>query len=210
MDSQFKASYTYRIIISLSGRQPNGCSEEPEDLMTSSLRPHSYNAKRALQRNSDADKEAVITFELGQLRLQACPLERYPLKQTITPGSSTLICPQSLEAKAFPAQKIPFREGQHLFSLTYYHYSKAFSPSEELPSKNYVSTDGIAPRRYEYLGPQPCIAGFLMDPSDGVTQILWWDSFLHMAWSNNETWAVDAQFDETVQSWLPIIQKDMK
>ncbi|THV01006.1 hypothetical protein K435DRAFT_421114 [Dendrothele bispora CBS 962.96] len=108
--------------------------------------------------------------------------------------------------------EIPFQRGQDLSSLAYHHYSERFSPSEKIPLKNYVSADGIAPRRYEYLGPQPCIAGFHMDSSEGtgVTQILWWDAVLQLAWSNDETWSIDAEFDEIVQTWLPVIRRKSK
>ncbi|THU99109.1 hypothetical protein K435DRAFT_964569 [Dendrothele bispora CBS 962.96] len=171
-----------------------------------------FNAKRAQQADPKVSKEAIIDSEWRQLTLQACPVEKYPLKQVIAPNSGILICPQSLDRRESPVKKIPFQHGQDLSSLAYHHYAERFSPSEKTPAKNYVSADGIAPRRYEYLGPQPCIAGFHMDSSEGtgVTQILWWDAVLQLAWSNDETWSIDAEFDETVQSWLPVIQRKSK
>lgn len=54
----------------------------------------------------------------------------------------------------------------------------------------------------EFMGPLPCIGGFLIH--EGRARILFYDKYLQVAWSEDDTWEVDAEFDETVHSWIPI------
>ena len=56
----------------------------------------------------------------------------------------------------------------------------------------------------EYLGPAPCIAGFLL--TENETEILFWDTYLKLAWAHQSTWSIEAEFDEKVEAWFPIIR----
>ncbi len=56
----------------------------------------------------------------------------------------------------------------------------------------------------EYLGPAPCVAGFLL--TENETEILFWDAYLKVAWTHQSTWSIEAEFDEKVEAWFPIIR----
>ena len=119
--------------------------------------------------------------------------------------------------------QLRFRKGQNLYSIAYNHYSEGLS--EPPPGPNYISNDGIRPKRRkasllpeendridvlhlssldEYLGPAPCIAGFLL--TENEPEILFWDTYLKLAWAHQSTWSIEAEFDEKVEAWFPIIR----
>ncbi|KJA29181.1 hypothetical protein HYPSUDRAFT_32557 [Hypholoma sublateritium FD-334 SS-4] len=99
--------------------------------------------------------------------------------------------------------KLRFKKGQNLYSVAYNYYSEGLS--EPPPGPNYISNDGIRSKRHEYLGPAPCVAGFLLTEND-TEILLFWDAYLKVAWAHQNTWRIEAEFDEKVEAWFPIIR----
>lgn len=56
----------------------------------------------------------------------------------------------------------------------------------------------------EYLGPAPCFAGFRLTGNEA--EILFWDSYLRLAWIHQSTWDIKAEFNEMVEAWLPVVR----
>ncbi|KAJ3841166.1 hypothetical protein F5878DRAFT_610990 [Lentinula raphanica] len=161
---------------------------------------HTLNAEQRAAQNA-SEKGPLKDEVWNKLTLQAAPLEKYPLHQAIAPCDGVLICPQILRSVgtirgALPTVKIPFRQGQDLYTKAYYHYSQPPSDQERKDFENYVSSDGISPRRHEYLGPAPRLSGFYLQGNEA--QILVFDTSLNLAWSANGTWSLRMEVDDTV------------
>ncbi|KAF5330695.1 hypothetical protein D9619_006043 [Psilocybe cf. subviscida] len=163
---------------------------------------------RALNQNDkeralEEEKSTISSNDMKRLTFRACPLEKFPLQACGATSDGLLICPKSLrETKTSSPDKLRFRKGDNLFILAYNHYSQSLSGPA--PGQNYISDDGISAKRHEYLGPSPCIAGFLQ--RENTVEILFWDSYIRLAWIHEHTWDIGAQFDEVVEAWLPVIR----
>ncbi|KAJ3894375.1 hypothetical protein GG344DRAFT_74168 [Lentinula edodes] len=158
---------------------------------------------------SAADKDALKNELWNRMTLQTTPLEKFPMQQAIAPCKGVMICPGTIRSSGhsrIPITKLPFEKGQDLFITAYYHYSKLAS-EDDRTAKNYVSNDGISPRRHEYLGPEPRMSGFYLEGNE--VQILFYDSNLKLPWTAHGTWSLGMEFDETVEAFVPIIQMNV-
>ncbi|KAE9403631.1 hypothetical protein BT96DRAFT_1016867 [Gymnopus androsaceus JB14] len=139
----------------------------------------SYDSETAPKEHVEYAKEKQSTMQD-----QASPLEGYPLQHAVAAGAGKLICPTSI---SHPERitEVPFARGDNLFWLTWRHYSQTIL-SDQQPGSNYVSTDGIAMRLHEYLGPSPAVSGFVVE--DGKATILFYDLQLKKSWSVHGPW----------------------
>ncbi|KAJ3717859.1 hypothetical protein C8R42DRAFT_676842 [Lentinula raphanica] len=162
--------------------------------------------------DQNENEKSLLKDEMwNKLTLQASPLEKYPLHQAIAPCDGFLLCPQIFRPpgtirSTLPTASIPFRKGQDLYAKAYYHYSQPPSDQEKRDFANYVSSDGISPRRHEYIGPAPRLSGFYLQGNEA--HILFYDSSLNLAWSASGTWSLRTEIDDTVDGVVTEI--DMK
>ncbi|PPQ85558.1 hypothetical protein CVT25_006728 [Psilocybe cyanescens] len=157
---------------------------------------------------SDAEKKAALAAQCAELLKttlhtmisSAWTVERYPLSVSSAPSSGVLELPRNYLSTS-GCDRIKFGEGANLAVLTYQYYDENVD-SKSYSGTNYLAADGaIHPKRHEYLGPSPKIAGFRLSPQ-GVVETLFWDHHLETRWAGKRPWEVELEFDPVVESWF--------
>ncbi|KAF9074745.1 hypothetical protein BDP27DRAFT_1316760 [Rhodocollybia butyracea] len=168
------------------------------------LKPFSFLSTEERKARAEYEKDYLKDRQLHKMTLEASPLEKYPSQQAIAPCDGFLVVPQTFRSQSKVA-KIPFRKGEDLFGMAFYYYSELASDEVCATGLNYVPNSGsISPRRYEYLGPKPCISGFYLEGKH--VQVLFYDSLLKKQWRANGTWTLSIEFDQTVECYVPFIE----
>jgi len=150
------------------------------------------------QTENNNQKSTLKSSEVARLKTQAWPLEKFPIGSRVAPNSGTLLLPRDYRGKSgFDTMK--FYRGQNLNRIVYEYYSATL---EKAPSAtaNYVSQDGLSPRRHEFMGPSPHVADLRWSGSQ--VEIEWWDPYEQSMWIGTGKWSVDIEYDEIVESWV--------
>ncbi|KIJ42349.1 hypothetical protein M422DRAFT_254421, partial [Sphaerobolus stellatus SS14] len=88
---------------------------------------------------------------------------------------------------------------EDLNRLVYNWYYEEFE-DDKARGVNFVTTDDVKPRRHEYLGPDPRVAGYEIG-NDGNIHIRWWDAFLENQWVGKENWKIEMTLHDDGQ-WV--------
>jgi len=148
----------------------------------------------------EADRaELFKTTQLTQ-RLRAWPLERYPLSAYPAPCSGVLLLPRHYRSE-FGCDQSKFREGDNLNLVTSRYYDERVDASS-YSGNNFVTEGAIQPRRHEYLGPSPKVAGYRF--TQGQAEIAFWDDHLKTAWIGAHKWDVELEFDSAAEIWFVV------
>jgi len=133
-----------------------------------------------------------------KLKSLAWPLEKYPLTTHFASGPGTLQLPRYYLSEA-DCDRLKFWKSDNLNSLTYEHY-KAIVDLTTYSGSNFVTNDEVQPKRHEYLGPSPKVAGYCF--TQKVAEIAFWDDHLNTMWIGNCPWDVELVFDPVVENWF--------
>ncbi|KAF8526659.1 hypothetical protein BU17DRAFT_82844 [Hysterangium stoloniferum] len=132
--------------------------------------------------------------------LHRVPLEKCPASAFLHRNKGKILLPRSYRAvDGHDTQLV--RSDEDLNMVVYNWYEELVNTQKEKrKGVNYVTSDGILPKRHEYLGPDPRIAGYEIR-QDGNIHIRWWDAFLQDPWLENDKWKIDLICDADGQ-WV--------
>ncbi|KAF8911564.1 hypothetical protein CPB84DRAFT_1842061 [Gymnopilus junonius] len=147
-----------------------------------------------------AQRAVLLKTTQATLKSTAWSLGRYPLASFIAPCSGTLERPRHLYA-ATECDHLKFKLGDNLNLLTYQHYDEVVDP-KLYPTSNFVTDTAVQPKRHEYLGPSPTVAGYRF--IQGRAEIIFWDDYLKTMWIKKGRWDIELEFDSKVESWFVI------
>ncbi|KAF8184715.1 hypothetical protein BJ912DRAFT_905488 [Pholiota molesta] len=160
---------------------------------------------------SAGEKKVVLQAQRGEmlkstqvaLKSGAWALNRYPLTayHALKPG--VLELPRHY-LSVFGCDKVKFRAGDNLHLLVYRHYDDLIVDPESYQGSNFVADVVIQPKRHEYLGPSPKVAGFRF--TEDMAEIGFFDDYLLTTWIGKGNWDIELEFDAVVESWFVIGQ----
>ncbi|KAF8965247.1 hypothetical protein BDZ97DRAFT_797886 [Flammula alnicola] len=156
----------------------------------------------ANEKKTALEAQRTELFQSTQLTLRsmAWPLWRYPLSAYPAPRSGTLELPRNYLSPS-GCDRLKFREGDNLNSLTYQYYDEVVDPVS-YPGNNFVTDSAIQPKRHEYLGPSPKVAGYRF--TQGIAEVAFWDDHLKTTWIGKRRWDVELEFDPVVEGWFVV------
>ncbi|KDQ49638.1 hypothetical protein JAAARDRAFT_617343 [Jaapia argillacea MUCL 33604] len=148
--------------------------------------------------SSEQEKERKDAIEAltKNRRAAAWQIHRWPLDKKYVEERTKIHLPRSYLAKDGEDVRL-VRNGEDLNQLVYQWYFEPMEASAKSEGTvNFVAPDEIVPRRHEYLGPDPRVAGYFFDYNDEV-HIRWWDDFLQEQWMDRQKWKMAVKLDDS-------------
>ncbi|KAK7683065.1 hypothetical protein QCA50_013737 [Cerrena zonata] len=156
------------------------------------------------------DKATALKTTTGYRRASAWQIHRWPLRKHVMQEKSRVHFPRSYLAKDGMEIKVIW-PGTDLNQFVHNHYAEPLDSGGgdmevdeskiQVKSADFVTDDGVCPRKHEYLGPDPCVVGYSFD-YDGDIHIKWWDSFLQDQWMDTQKWKFDVEVNDQGE-WVP-------
>ncbi|KAH9940696.1 hypothetical protein B0H21DRAFT_697364 [Amylocystis lapponica] len=167
--------------------------EEPRDAVLPVVPIAPALKHAAVDTAADAkERGAALKSITDQRRASAWQLHRWPLDKRIIDVRTRVHLPRTYLAVHGEDVRVA-HAGTDLNQFVYQHYLERVE-QEHGNWANYVSPKNIVARRYEFLGPDPRVAGYFFDV-DGDAHIKWWDAFLRDQWMEKHKWRFEVQLD---------------
>lgn len=154
------------------------------------VKPTKEQAKLAEQ-----DRKSAVDSLTKIRRASAWQVHRWPLEKRIAEEKTRIHLPRSYLATDGEDVRVVW-PGEDLNQVVYEHYSGSVDPKDGNHKVNYVAPDGVSPRRHEYLGPDPRVAGYFFDFDEEI-HIRWWDAYLQDQWMDRQKWKMEVELDES-------------
>ncbi|KZT20835.1 hypothetical protein NEOLEDRAFT_1158436 [Neolentinus lepideus HHB14362 ss-1] len=144
---------------------------------------------------AENDRKGAIDALTKIRRASAWQIHRWPLEKRIVEEKTRIHLPRSYLATDGEEERVVW-PGEDLNQVVYEYYLESVNLKDGSDKVNFVARDGVTPRRHEYLGPDPRVAGYFFD-FDGEIHIRWWDAFLQDQWMDKHKWKMDVELDQS-------------
>ncbi|TFK47621.1 hypothetical protein OE88DRAFT_1636458 [Heliocybe sulcata] len=148
---------------------------------------------------ADKDRKDAAGALTKIRRASAWQIHRWPLEKRVVEEKTRIHLPRSYLATDGEEVRVVW-PGEDLNQVLYEHYLESVDLNDGSGKVNFVASDRVLPKRHEYLGPDPRVAGYFFD-FDGEIHIRWWDAFLQDQWMDKQKWKMDAVQNDSGQ-WV--------
>ncbi|KAI0365965.1 hypothetical protein BV20DRAFT_953241 [Pilatotrama ljubarskyi] len=150
----------------------------------------------------DAKQRDAALKEISDYRrVTAWPIHRWPLEKRIVQTRTRVHLPRTYRARHGSDVRTVY-PGTDVNQFVHRHYSECKERWKREEWPNYVAGEAILAKRHEYLGPDPRVAGYVVD-ADGEYHIKWYDAFLKDQWVDNQKWSFDVRLDAS-GNWVEV------